>query len=32
LPYLKLGRTIRYALADVLAYLESHRIDPGGAA
>jgi predicted DNA-binding transcriptional regulator AlpA len=29
LPYLKLGRTIRYSLTDVLQYLEDRKIRPG---
>ena len=28
LPYHKFGRAIRYLLADVLNYAESHRIEP----
>jgi hypothetical protein len=27
-PYLKLGRSVRYRLKDLLEYLERHRIDP----
>ena len=28
IPYSKIGASIRYALTDVLNFLESHRIDP----
>lgn len=28
LPYVKIGRSIRYDPADVYAYMEKHRIDP----
>jgi len=28
LPYHKFGRAIRYLLADILNYAESHRIEP----
>jgi predicted DNA-binding transcriptional regulator AlpA len=28
LPYVKIGRSIRYMASDVLAYAEAHRIDP----
>jgi phage terminase Nu1 subunit (DNA packaging protein) len=28
LPYVKKGRTVRYSLADVIAYMESHKIKP----
>jgi hypothetical protein len=27
-PYLKLGRSVRYRVDDLLNYLEKHRIDP----
>jgi hypothetical protein len=27
-PYVKLGRSVRYAAADVQAYMDSHRIAP----
>lgn len=27
-PYLKLGRSVRYRLDDLLDYLDRHRIDP----
>jgi hypothetical protein len=30
LAYIKVGRSVRYKLADVLAYVEGHRIDPEG--
>lgn len=30
LPYTKFGRLCRYKLADVLAYLEKHKIIPEG--
>jgi hypothetical protein len=26
--YIKLGRSVRYKVSDLLKYLESHRIDP----
>lgn len=29
-PYVKIGRSVRYNLAEVLAFMESRRIDPGG--
>lgn len=29
LPYTKFGRLVRYRLADVLKYLESHKVTPG---
>jgi len=28
LPYVKIGRSVRYQIADVLAYAEGRRIDP----
>jgi hypothetical protein len=28
LPYVKIGRSVRYKLTDVLAYAEARRIDP----
>lgn len=28
LPYIKIGRSIRYKLTDVLSYTEARRIDP----
>jgi len=27
-PYIRLGRSIRYRVGDLLDYLEKHRIDP----
>jgi hypothetical protein len=30
LPYVKIGRSIRYKLTDVLSYTEARRIDPEG--
>ena len=30
-PYLKLGRSVRYRLDDLIAYLDKHRIDPEAA-
>jgi hypothetical protein len=27
-PYLKLGRSVRYRVDDLLNYMEKHRIDP----
>lgn len=29
LPYLKIGRSVRYRLADVMAWLEGRRVVPG---
>jgi predicted DNA-binding transcriptional regulator AlpA len=26
--YIKIGRSIRYAMSDLLAYMENHKIDP----
>ncbi len=28
-PYLKIGRSVRYRLDDLNAFLEAHRINPG---
>ena len=28
LPYVKIGRSIRYKISDVLAYAEDRRVDP----
>lgn len=28
-PYLKIGRSVRYRLEDLDAFLAAHRIDPG---
>jgi len=28
IPYYKLGRSVRYKLADVISFMEKHRIDP----
>ena len=28
IPYYKVGRSVRYKLSDVLAFMEQHRIDP----
>jgi len=30
IPYLKIGRSVRYLVKDVFEYLEKHRIDPEG--
>ena len=30
LPYVKNGRSVRYRLSDVLAFMERHRIEPEG--
>lgn len=27
MPYVKLGRSVRYGLSDVITYMESHKID-----
>ena len=27
-PYIKLGRSIRYRVSDLMDYLDKHRIDP----
>ncbi len=31
-PYVKLGKAVRYDLADLEAYVQAHRVTPGGAA
>jgi hypothetical protein len=31
IPYSKIGASIRYSLADVVNFMESHRIDPEAA-
>jgi len=28
IPYIKMGRSVRYALADIIAYMESRKIVP----
>ncbi len=30
LPYIKIGRSVRYRVCDLEAYLAEHRIDPEG--
>lgn len=30
-PYIKLGRSIRYRVSDLMDYLDKHRIDPEAA-
>jgi hypothetical protein len=30
IPYVKIGRLVRYRLSDVLAYCEAHKITPTG--
>jgi hypothetical protein len=30
IPYYKVGRSVRYKLADVISFMERHRIDPEG--
>ncbi len=30
IAYYKVGRSVRYKLADVIAFMEQHRIDPQG--
>jgi len=30
-PYVKMGRSVRYRVGDLLEYLERHRIDPEAA-
>jgi hypothetical protein len=30
LPYIKVGRSVRYDLDDIIAYMESHKIVPTG--
>ena len=30
-PYLKLGKSVRYRVSDLIEYLEKHRIDPESA-
>ena len=27
-PYIKMGRSVRYRMCDLLYYIEKHRIDP----
>ena len=27
-PYIRIGRSIRYRVADLLDYIEKHRVDP----
>jgi hypothetical protein len=27
-PYIKLGRSVRYKVGDLLDYIQSHRVDP----
>lgn len=29
-PYVKLGRSVRYLLADILAWAETHKVTPRG--
>ncbi|ATD80515.1 helix-turn-helix transcriptional regulator [Desulfovibrio sp. G11] len=29
-PYIKIGRSVRYRVCDLEAYLSEHRIDPSG--
>jgi hypothetical protein len=31
-PYIKMGRSVRYRVNDLLDYLEKHKIDPEAAA
>lgn len=31
-PYIKLGRSIRYSVGDLMDYLDRHRIDPEASA
>ena len=31
-PYIKLGRSIRYRVSDLMDYIDKHRIDPEKAA
>ncbi|MCL4310685.1 MAG: helix-turn-helix domain-containing protein [Actinomycetota bacterium] len=30
IPYSKIGRSVRYAISDVMNYMESGRVVPGG--
>lgn len=30
-PYVKMGRSVRYLISDIEAYLQKHRIDPEAA-
>jgi predicted DNA-binding transcriptional regulator AlpA len=30
IPYIKVGRSVRYLEADVYAFMEAHRIEAGG--
>jgi hypothetical protein len=32
LPYYKVGRSVRYRLSDVMAWMDTQRIEPGQAA
>jgi len=32
IAYCKLGRSVRYSMADVLTYMEAHKVNPGHAA
>lgn len=29
IPFFKIGKSVRYRIEDVLAYLEANRVDPG---
>ena len=31
-PYIKLGRSIRYSVGDLMDYLDKHRVDPEASA
>lgn len=30
IPYSKIGRSVRYRMSDVLAFMEAGRVEPGG--
>lgn len=29
-PYIKIGRTVRYDMADLMAFIDAHRVQPAG--
>lgn len=30
IPYVKIGRSVRYSYTEVMEYMQAHRVDPGG--
>ena len=32
IPYIKIGRSVRYSLGDIQEYIKSKRVDPGARA